>query len=329
MITRKKILKTAFALGLAGIAAGAALAQDAAASYPNKAITIIVPFAAGGNTDVKTRLVAKQLGDILKQPVVVDNRPGASGNIGIEQLTRAAPDGYTIAMGSFGPLAVNPWIYPKLNFDPKSLVPIILLEKSPLVLTVPSDKPFRTVADIVNAAKAKPGSLNIANAGPGGAHHLSAELFENSAGIDMAGIAYKGGGPAATALLAGQVDMMFEQTGAAIPSIQAGKIRPIAVTSAKRLASLPDVPTFAEAGYPAVTVSNWMGYVAPKGTPPAIVAKLHAAFAKAIEHPEVKDRILSQSNEFGGGSSKDFAVFIHNESDKWSKLVKSRNIKIE
>jgi len=329
MITRKKILKTAFALGLAGTAVGAALAQDAAASYPNKAITIIVPFAAGGNTDVKTRLVAKQLGEILKQPVIVDNRPGASGNIGIELLARAAPDGYTIAMGSFGPLAVNPWIYPKLNFDPKTLVPIILLEKSPLVLSVPSDKPFRTVADIVSAAKAKPGSLNIANAGPGGAHHLSAELFENSAGIDMMGVAYKGGGPAATALLAGQVDMMFEQTGAALPSIQAGKIRPIAVTSAKRLASMPDVPTFAEAGYPAVTVSNWMGYVAAKGTPPAIVAKLHAAFAKAIEHPEVKDRILSQSNEFGGGSSKDFAAFIDSESDKWSKLVKSRNIKIE
>jgi len=329
MISRKTFLKTAFALGLVGTAAGVALAQDAAASYPSKAITIIVPFAAGGNTDVKTRLVAKQLGEILKQPVIVDNRPGASGNIGIELLTRAAPDGYTIAMGSFGPLAVNPWIYPKLNFDPKTLVPIILLEKSPLVLSVPSDKPFRTVADIVNAAKAKPGSLNIANAGPGGAHHLSAELFENSAGIDMVGVAYKGGGPAATALLAGQVDMMFEQTGAALPSIQAGKIRPIAVTSAKRLASMPDVPTFAEAGYPAVTVSNWMGYVAAKGTPPAIVAKLHAAFAKAIEHPEVKDRILSQSNEFGGGSSKDFAAFIDNESDKWSKLVKSRNIRIE
>jgi len=328
-IDRKTFLRATFALGLIGAGAGAAFAQDAAASYPNKAITIIVPFAAGGNTDVKTRLVAKQLGDILKQPVIIDNRPGASGNIGIELLTRAAPDGYTIAMGSFGPLAVNPWIYPKLNFDPKSLVPIILLEKSPLVLSVPSDKPFRTVGDIVNAAKAKPGSLNIANAGPGGAHHLSAELFEGSAGIDMVGVAYKGGGPAATALLAGQVDMMFEQTGAALPSIQAGKIRPIAVTSAKRLASMPDVPTFTEAGYPAVTVSNWMGYVAPKGTPPAIVAKLHAAFAKAIEHPEVKDRIISQSNEFGGGSSKDFAAFIDNESDKWSRLVKSRNIKIE
>lgn len=314
---------------LLAAAGGSALAQDAVESFPNRTVTIIVPFAAGGNTDVKTRLVAKQLGTILKQPVIIDNRPGASGNIGIELLTRAAPDGYTIAMGSFGPLAVNPWIYPKVNFDPKTLVPIILLEKSPLVLAVPAAKPYRTVADVVAAAKAKPGGLNIANAGPGGAHHLSAELFESAAGIDMVGVPFKGGGPAASALLAGQVDMMFEQTGAALPSIQAGKIRPIAVTSVKRLSSMPDVPTFIEAGYPQVSVSNWMGYVAPKGTPPAIVAKLQQAFAKAIEHAEVKDRILSQSNELGGGSSQDFASFISSESLKWSKLVMDRGLKME
>lgn len=328
------MFKTAFhrvapVVALTASVCGAACAQDAAGSYPSKAITIIVPFAAGGNTDVKTRLVAKRLGELLKQPVIVDNRPGASGNIGIELLARSAPDGYTLAMGSFGPLAVNPWIYPKLGFDPKTLVPIILLEKSPLVLTVPTDKPFKTVADVVNAAKAKPGALNIANAGPGGAHHLSAELFESAAGIAMVSVPFKGGGPAATALLAGQVDMMFEQTGAALPSIQANKIRPIAVTSTKRLSSLPEVPTFAEAGYPQVTVFNWMGYVAPKGTSPAIAATLQAAFAKAIDHPDVKGRILAQSNELGSGSSQEFASFIDSESLKWSKLVKERGIKID
>jgi tripartite-type tricarboxylate transporter receptor subunit TctC len=323
---------TAFAaatLALTGALHAPALAQGAAADYPSKAITIIVPFAAGGNTDVKTRLVAIQLGQILGKPVIIDNRPGASGNIGIELLGRAVPDGYTIGMGSFGPLAVNPSIYPKVNFDPKSFVPIVLLEKSPLVLTTPADKPFKSVKDVVTAAKAKPGSLNIANAGPGGAHHLSAELFESAAGIDMVGVPFKGGGPASTALLAGQVDLMFEQTGAALPSIQAGKIRPLAVTSAKRLPSMPDVPTFAEAGYPDVLVSNWMGYIAPKGTPPAIVEKLHAAFVKAIDHADVKGRILAQSNELGGGSAKDFAAFIDSESVKWSKLVKARDIKIE
>lgn len=310
---------------LATVSTGAT-AQD---NYPSKPITIIVPFAAGGNTDVKTRLVAKQLGEILKQPVIVENKPGASGNIGIELLTKAVADGHTIGMGSFGPLAVNPWIYPKLGFDPKTLVPIILLEKSPLVLSVPADKPFKTLAEVVAAAKAKPGAMNIANAGPGGAHHLSAELFESAAGIEMVGVPFKGGGPAATALLAGQVDMMFEQTSAALPSIQTGKIRALAVTSVKRLSTMPDVPTFTEAGYPQVTVSNWMGYVAPKGTPPAVVAKLQSAFAKAMEHPEVKDRILGQSNELGGGSSQEFANFIDSESQKWSKLVKERGIKLE
>lgn len=314
--------------GLALACAGA-FAQTGAPAYPTRAITIVVPFAAGGNTDVKTRLVAKQLGEILGQPVVIDNKPGASGNIGMELVNRAAPDGYTIGMGSFGPLAVNPWIYPRLNFNPRSFVPLILLEKSPLVLVTQSDKPYRSVKDIVAAAKAKPGLLNIANAGPGGAHHLSAELFESAAGINMLGVPFKGGGPASQALLAGQVDLMFEQTSAAVPSIQAQKIRAIAVTSAQRLRQLPDVPTFAEQGLPEVTVSNWMGYVLPKGTPPEIVARLHGAFAKAMEHPEVKDRILAQGNEFGGGSSQDFAQFIDSESAKWSRLVKERNIRMD
>ncbi len=308
---------------------GCIAAQDPAASFPNKAITIIVPFAAGGNTDVKTRLVARQVADILKQPVVVDNRPGASGNIGMDLASKAAPDGYTIAMGSFGPLAVNPSIYPKLPFDPRSFAPIILLEKGPLVLVVPSDKPFRTVTDVVQAAKVKPNALSVANAGPGGAAHMAAELFEGIAGIEMIGVPFKGGGPASISLLAGQVDMMFEQTGSAMPSIRSGKIRPIAVTSSTRLPSFPDVPTFAEAGYPLVTVSNWMGYVAPKGTPSAILAKLQAAFAKAMEHPDVKERIVGQSNEFGGGTSAEFAAFIDSERAKWSRLIKDRGIKID
>ncbi len=298
-VHRRKRLACGLGLGLAlGLLAGQSLAQPSAPAYPSKAITIIVPFAAGGNTDVKTRLVAQQLSSLLGQPVIVDNKPGASGNIGMEMLVRAAPDGYTIGMGSFGPLAVNPWIYPKLNFAPETLVPIILLEKSPLVLTTPAGKPYRTVSDVVTAAKKAPGGLNIANAGPGGAHHLSAELFESAAGINMLGIPFKGGGPASTALMAGQVDLMFEQTGAALPSIKAGKIRPIAVTSATRLPTLPDIPTFAEAGYPQVTVSNWMGYVAPKGTPPAIVARLHEAF-------------------------------ISSERARWSKLIRERGITIE
>jgi tripartite-type tricarboxylate transporter receptor subunit TctC len=324
---RRHFIAGALALAAAGAVPLGAQAQPA--DYPAKPITIIVPFAAGGNTDVKTRLVALQLGKLLGQPVIIDNKPGASGNIGMELLAKAPPDGYTIGMGSFGPLAVNPSIYPKLNFDAKALVPIYLLEKSPLVLVTPADRSFRSVKDVVAAARQKPGALSIANAGPGGAHHLSAELFEQSAGLDMLGVPYKGGGPASTALLAGQVDLMFEQTGAALPSLQAGKVRALAVTSPRRLSSLPDVPTFAELGYPQVQVSNWMGYVAPRGTPRPIIERLHAAFAKAAEHAEVRDRILSQSNELGGGTAADFAAFIEAESQKWSRLVKDRNIRIE
>jgi tripartite-type tricarboxylate transporter receptor subunit TctC len=314
------------ALLAAALALLPAATRAQAEGFPSRAITIVVPFAAGGNTDVKTRLVAKRLADILGQPVVVDNKPGASGNIGMEFAGRAAADGYTLAMGSFGPLAVNPWIYPRLGFDPKAFAPIILLEKSPLVLVTPATRPYRSVGDVVAAARRQPGQLNIANAGPGGAHHLSAELFEAAAGLDMVGVPFKGGGPAASALLAGQVDLMFEQTGAASPSVQAGKIRALAVTSARRLALFPEVPTFAEAGFPEVAVSNWMGYVAPRGTPPAIVARLHQAFAQAMDHPEVRERILSQGNEFGGGSSQDFAAFIDSESAKWARLVRERRI---
>lgn len=327
MNQRRHLLASAAAL-MAALCAPLAV-QAQATDYPAKPITIVVPFAAGGNTDVKTRLVALQLGKLLGQPVIIDNKPGASGNIGMELLAKAPADGYTIGMGSFGPLAVNPSIYPKVNFDPKALVPIYLLEKSPLVLVTPADRPFKTVKDVVTAAQKKPGVLSIANAGPGGAHHLSAELFEQAAAVELLGVPYKGGGPASTALLAGQVDLMFEQTGAALPSIQAGKVRPLAVTSPKRLSSLPDVPTFSELGHPQVQVSNWMGYVAPKGTPKPIIDKLSAAFAKAADHAEVRERILAQSNEIGGGTPADFAAFIEAESQKWSRLVKERGIRIE
>lgn len=326
-MNRRTLLTSA--LTMAAVLSAPVSVHAQAADYPAKPITIIVPFAAGGNTDVKTRLVALQLSKLLGQPVIIDNKPGASGNIGMELLSKAAPDGYTIGMGSFGPLAVNPSIYPKINFDPRGMLPIYLLEKSPLVLVTPADRSFRSVKDVVTAAKQKPGQLSIANAGPGGAHHLSAELFEQSAAIDMLGVPYKGGGPASTALLAGQVDLMFEQTGAALPSIQAGKVRALAVTSPKRLSALPEVPTFAELGYAQVLVSNWMGYVAPKGTPKPIIEKLSAAFVQAAAHAEVRERILSQSNELGGGSPGDFAAFIDAESQKWSRLVKERNIRIE
>jgi tripartite-type tricarboxylate transporter receptor subunit TctC len=197
------------------------------------------------------------------------------------------------------------------------------------VLVTRVEKPFRTLKDVVDAAKAKPGSLTIGNAGTAGAHHLSAELFKQAAGLSLLSVPYKGGGPAAGALLSGEVDLMFEQTYAALPSIQSGKTRPLAVTSAKRLPSLPDVPTMTELGYPAVTVSNWLGLIAPKGTPPAVVKKLNEAFNAALAMPDVRDKISSPGNVVGGGTPEEFAAFIAAENKRWAALVKSAGIKME
>ena len=208
-------------------------------------------------------------------------------------------------------------------------VPVILIERAPLVLVTRADKPYKSVQDVVAAAKAKPETLTIGNAGSGGAHHLAAKVFEQTAGIEMISVPYKGGGPAATALLAGEIDMMFEQTYAALPSIQAGKTRALAVTREKRLPSLPNVPTMAELGYPKATVSNWLGVVAPKGTSPAVVRKLNEAYNKALAMPDIRDKIVAPGNEVGGGTPEEFAALIVAEGKRWPALVKSAGIKVE
>jgi tripartite-type tricarboxylate transporter receptor subunit TctC len=317
-----------FALALAGVVALPSFAM--AQAYPSRPVTVVVAFSAGGNNDLRARQLGIPVAAALGQPVIVDNKPGASGNIGHDFVAKAAPDGYTLGIGAMGPLAVNPSLYPKLNFDPlKDFTPIVLIERAPLVLVTRVEKPFKTVKDVVEAAKAKPNVLSIGNAGPGGAHHLSGELFEQAAGITMLAVPYKGGGPASTALLSGEIDMMFEQTYAALPSIQAGKTRALAVTSAKRLPSLPDVPTMAELGYPQVVVSNWLGLVGPKGLPAATVAKLNEAFNKALAAPDLREKITGPGNEVGGGTAEEFAQFIAAENKRWATLVKSANIKLE
>jgi tripartite-type tricarboxylate transporter receptor subunit TctC len=324
----RALSRRAFALALAGAAALPSLAL--AQAYPAKPITVVVAFAAGGNNDLRARQLGIPVGAALGQPVIIDNKPGASGNIGHDFIAKAAPDGYTLGIGAMGPLAVNPSLYPKLNFDPqKDFTPIVLIEKAPLVLVTRVEKPYKTVKDVVAAAKAKPGALTIGNAGPGGAHHLSGELFEQAAGITTLSVPYKGGGPAATALLSGEIDMMFEQTYAALPSIQAGKTRPLAVTSAKRLPSLPDVPTMAELGYPQVVVSNWLGLIGPKGMPAAAVAKLNEAYNKALASADIREKITGPGNEVGGGTPEEFASFIAAENKRWATLVKTANIKLD
>ena len=302
-------------------------AQDA---YPSKPITLICPYAAGGNADQRSRQIGRFMASALGQPVLVDNKPGAGGNIGTEAVARAKPDGYIIGMGNFAPLAVNPTMFLRLNFDPaKDLVPICLIEKGPLVLMVPPTSPFRNVKDIIAAAKAAPGKLSFASGGLGGSHHLSGEMFKSLAGLSITHIPYKGGAPATTDLMSGQVDMMFEQMYTAAPSIRAGKLRALAITSKTRSPVFPDVPTMAEAGVPGFEVQNWQGLIAPAGTPAAVIRVLNEAVNNALKDPAIKEQMLGQGNELGGGPPDVFAALIKSEAERWGKLVKANNVKPE
>jgi tripartite-type tricarboxylate transporter receptor subunit TctC len=325
---RRSLLQASLlATTLPEVVAHAAFAQD---KYPSKPITLICPYAAGGNADQRSRQFGKFLSTALGQPVIVDNKAGAGGNIGTEMVARAKPDGYTIGMGNFAPLAVNPTMFKKMNFDPaKDLMPIALIEKGPLMLTVPMNSPFKSVKDVIAAAKAKPGQLTFASGGLGGSHHLSGEMFKSLAGIFMTHIPYKGGAPATTDLLGGQVDMMFEQMYSAVPNVKAGKLRALAVTSAKRSPLFPDVPTMAESGVSGFEVQNWQGFVAPAGTPRDIIKLLNEITNKAFADPQIREQMLGQGNELGGGTPEQFDAFIKSEAAKWGKLVQTAGIKPE
>ena len=318
---------------LQALAAGAVLPAAAGRAqdrYPSRPMTLICPYAAGGNADQRSRQIGRYLSTALGQPVLVADKPGAGGNIGTEAVARAKPDGYTIGMGNFAPLAVNPTMFPKLNFDPaKDLIPVCLIEKGPLVLMVNPASPFHSVKDIIAAAKAKPGSLSFASGGLGGSHHLSGEMFKSISGLFITHIPYRGGAPATTDLMGGQVDMMFEQMYAAAPSIRAGKLRALAITSRVRSPLFPDLPTMVEAGVPGFEVQNWQGLIAPAGTPPAIVRLLNETTSRALADPAIREQMLGQGNEIGGGAPEQFAALIASESARWSRLVKSAHIKPE
>jgi tripartite-type tricarboxylate transporter receptor subunit TctC len=305
----------------------AAPAVFAAEKYPSKPISWICPYGAGGSADTRSRLVAKVMSTQLGQPIVVDNKAGAGGNIGTEFIARAKPDGYTIGMGNFAPLAVNHALFKKLNFDPlNDIVPITLIERGPLALLIRAESPWKSVSDLVNAAKAAPGKLSYASGGLGGTHHLSAALFEHVAGIDMIHVPYKSGSAGATDLMGGQVQLMFEQMYSAMPSLRTGKVRALAVTARKRNNLLPDVPTMAEQGFNDFEVLNWQGLVGPKGMPPELIATLGQACNKALSDPEVRDKIVSQGNEVMGGTPEQFAALIRAESPRWGKVVRDARI---
>ena len=303
------------------------LAQD---KFPSKPIIWVCPYAAGGGADSRSRQVAKVMGAILGQPFIVDNKAGAGGNIGTEIISRAKPDGYTLGMGNFAPLAVNHALFKKLNFNPfTDITPILLIDKGPLIMMVRNDSPFTSVQSVVTAAKAAPGKYSYASGGIGGTHHLSGALFEHTAGIDLIHAPYKSGGAATTDLLGGQVHMMFEQMYAAMPAIKSGKLRPLAITSKTRSPLAPDIPTMAELGFPEIEVLNWQGLVGPKGMPLDLIKMLNTVGNKALQDPELKDRILVQGNEVGGGTPEQFAALIKSESVKWGKVVRDAKIEPE
>lgn len=313
--------------GLSPAAAQAPASSASAQAWPVKNITLIVPYAAGGFSDTRMRLLARKLTEKFGQPVVVENKSGAGGVIGTALIAKAVPDGYTIGSGNLAPLAVNPTLMTMLPYNPqKDIAPVILIENSPLVLSVANSLPANNLAELIALAKKEPGKLTFGSSGIGGAHHLSGEMFRDLAKIDIVHVPYKGGAPASTDLMAGHLSMMFEMGYAALPAIKGQKIRPLAVTSTKRLALLPDVPTMAELGVAGFESYNWQGIIAPAGTPTAIISKLNVALNEVLRDPEVIRQISDAASQGGGGSPEDFAQFIASETAKWAKVIKSANI---
>jgi len=320
----------ALRLFLAALAAAAVPAGAQAPAWPSKALTLVVPYAAGGFGDIRARQVGERLSKALGQPVVIDNKPGAGGVLGTNVVAKAAPDGYTIGMGNLAPLAVNRSLMKKLPYDPDSdVVPVILLERAPLILSAHPSQGLASVKDVVAKAKAEPGRLTYGSSGVGGAHHLSGALFAHAAGIELTHVPYKGGSAAAADLAGGHIAMMFEMGYAALPSIQGGKVKPIAVSSAKRIPLLKDVPTMAESGIAGFESYNWQGIIAPRGTPAAVVERLNRELNAILQSPGMREAIAAQASEPVGGTPEEFAAFVKAEAAKWAGVVKRANIQPE
>jgi tripartite-type tricarboxylate transporter receptor subunit TctC len=282
-----------------------------------------VPFSAGGTTDILARVVGQYMAKNLGQPVIIDNRAGAGGNIGAQMVARAAPDGYTLLMGTVGTHAINQSLYKKLGFDPiKDFAPITRVALVPNLLVANPAQPFKTVKELIAYAKANPGKVTFASSGSGTSIHLSGEMFQQMAGVEMQHIPYKGSAPALTDLLGGQTAIMFDNMPSVIGHVRAGKLRPIAVTTPNRSAALPDVPTIAESGVPGYSATSWFGLLAPTGTPAPVMAKLHGSILKALADPEVKKKLAEQGAEPHGEKPEQFAEFIRSETAKWGQTVK-------
>ena len=319
---RKMLALSASALA-AVVFADLAAAQEA---YPSRPIRLIVPAAPGGGTDFTARMIGQKLTEAVGQTIIVDNRPGAAGNIGVEIAAKAAPDGYTLVM-PITSFPINPHLYSKLPFDTvKDFAPVVLASSAPLLLVVNASVPAKSVSELIALAKAKPGQLNYANSGNGTTAHLAGELLKKMAGVNLVSIPYKGGGPAVLDLIAGRVQIYFSTVPAALTHVQAGKLRGIAVTTTKRVNLIPDVPTVAESGLPGFEVVGWFGIFAPAATPRSVVAKLNKELNSILRTPETQQRFASQGLIPGGGTPEELGKFLRSEIDKWGALIKDAGI---
>ncbi|MBO9678298.1 tripartite tricarboxylate transporter substrate binding protein [Paenacidovorax monticola] len=315
-------------LGL--VAAAAPAAGMAQAAFPSKPIRLIVPFPPGGGTDMIARTVAQKVADLNKWSVIVDNRPGAGGNLGVDAAAKSAPDGYTLVMGQTSNLAINPTLYTKLPYDPlKDLTPVALVSSSPIVMAVPVNSPFKTFADVVAASKGKPEAVTLGYSGNGTVAHLAGELAENAAGIKLRHIPYKGAAQAMTDLVGGQIDLYMSSVPTLLGQVRNGKLRAIAITSAKRAGQLPDTPTLAESGYKGFDAVTWFGILAPAGTPAPIVAQLNKAINQALVLPDVAEKLRSEGGEVLGGTPEQFGQLLRAEVPRWGKIVKDSGASLD
>ena len=332
--TRRDALSLALALGTS-IFGLAALPASAQGTWPTKPVRIVVPFAAGGTTDILARAVAPELSRAFGQQFIVDNRAGAGGNVGAEIVAKSPPDGYTLLMGTVGTHGINRALYDKLPYDPvKDFAPITLVAGVPNVMVMQTEKArsmgINNVADFVRYAKAHPGKLNMASSGNGTSIHLSGELFKSMSGTYMVHFPYRGSGPALLDMLGGTMDVMFDNLPSSMPQIKAGKLKALAVTSAQRSGALPDVPTIEQAaGLKGFDASSWFGLLAPAGTPPDIVSRIQQEVARSLSTPAIKEKLLSQGAIPSGNTPAEFARLIDSEHKKWARVVKESGAKVD